>query len=158
MTPEIDYDLIKVVPDADSSAWWEACGRGSLVVRKCSGCGYKFFPAFPCCSRCGSEALEWHPSNGIGTIYTYETVMQSTLAAFAQAAPYTVAIVELDDCRNADGTIVRLPAVLDQSDLEPAINAKVAVQFPPGGKGASAYPTFRVTETGPDCWRFDETA
>lgn len=158
MIEKIDYDLIKVAPDVDSSEWWAACERGELIVRQCSDCGYKFFPAFPCCSRCGSEALQWHASRGVGTIYTYETIMQSTLAAFSGATPYTVGIIELEDCRNADGSAVRIPAVLDDRDHEPAINAKVAVQFFRGGNTAAAYPTFRITEAGPDCWRFEKTA
>jgi uncharacterized protein len=151
--PAIDYGLINVVPDPDTEEWWAATAAGRLLVRQCGACGFRFFPPSPVCIRCQSTSLDWFESSGRGVIYSYETVVQPTLAAFTAAVPYSTALVELPDCSNDDGTPVRLFGTLLGAEDDIGIGALVEVVFEPMGPNGLVIPRFRVVETPPGTWR-----
>ena len=74
---------------------WDGCKRGELMVQRCEDCGrHVFIPQYACTS-CLSEHLEWVPSSGRGTVYSYTTVHRPQQPAFE--TPYVCAIVELDE-------------------------------------------------------------
>jgi uncharacterized protein len=152
----IDYGLISVVPDPDTEQWWAATAAGRLLVRQCDACGFRFFPPSPTCIRCRSTSLGWFESGGRGVVYSYETVVQPTLAAFAAAVPYSTALVELEDCANDDGTPVRIfGTVLGERGAEDeiGIGAIVEVVFELMGPSGLMIPRFRVVETPAGTWR-----
>jgi hypothetical protein len=49
------------------------------------------------CARCGSWNWQWQPSSGQGRIYTWTVTHQPLHPAFADAIPYAVVVVELDE-------------------------------------------------------------
>ena len=65
-----------------------------LVVSRCRECGGVSFPARPVCLRCGLEETERVPAAGRGRIQASAVVYN---APYGFAAPYVVALVELEE-------------------------------------------------------------
>jgi len=118
-------------PDADTLPWWNEIKNGRLVVCHCDGCNHLFFPPYPCCPECGCTELGWEQSKGIGTIYSFTVVVSPVLAAFAPAAPYIVAIIELDEFVNQGGPVIRMLGLINEKEGEVRIGKRVKSQFMP---------------------------
>ena len=82
-------------PTALSRPHWDGCKAGALRVQRCRDCGHFVFIPQPICTRCQAAALEWVESTGRGVVYSYTAVHRPPRPAFA--APYVVAIVELEE-------------------------------------------------------------
>jgi len=65
------------------------------VVQRCTACGIHVFIPMPCCTQCGSSALEWTPTSGKGNIYSYTVVWRPQQPAFE--TPYIVVIVAMQE-------------------------------------------------------------
>jgi uncharacterized OB-fold protein len=110
--------------DKDSIGYWEAARNHVLAVQRCTECGVASFPPWACCRNCNSTDLEWTPTSGKGTIFTWTTVYRSTRPEFADDVPFTLAVVELDDYP------VLIPArLLGVAPLEARIDTPVEAQF-----------------------------
>ncbi len=70
--------------------------RYGLVGEVCPHCAVKIFPPRDVCPNCGGEAKEPYTFSGKGTIYSY-TVMQDGPQGFENFAPYTVALIQLEE-------------------------------------------------------------
>ncbi|MDH5506915.1 MAG: Zn-ribbon domain-containing OB-fold protein [Anaerolineae bacterium] len=70
--------------------------RYSLVGEVCDHCDVKLFPPRDICPECGEEAKTLYSFSGNGQVYSYTTVYDAP-AGFEDAAPYTVAMVKLDE-------------------------------------------------------------
>jgi len=70
--------------------------RYSLLGEVCPHCDSKIFPPRDICPECGGEAKTDFAFSGKGKVYSY-TVMRDAPAGYEQNAPYTVAIVALDE-------------------------------------------------------------
>lgn len=70
--------------------------RYGLVGEVCEHCDAKVFPPRDICPACGEEAKTLYTFSGKGEIYSYTTVMEAP-AGFEEAAPYTVAMVQLEE-------------------------------------------------------------
>lgn len=70
--------------------------RYSLVGEACPHCDYKIFPPRDVCPRCGDEANERYAFSGKGEVFSYTTIYEAP-TGFDTNAPYTVAIVKLDE-------------------------------------------------------------
>ncbi len=70
--------------------------RYGLVGEICPHCSYKIFPPRDVCPNCGDEAKEPYVFSGKGTVFSF-TVLQEGPAGFDSAAPYTVALVQLEE-------------------------------------------------------------
>jgi hypothetical protein len=82
-------------PTQLSRPHWDGCKAGVLRVQRCRDCGCFVFIPQPICTRCQAAALEWVESTGRGVVYSYTVVHRPPRPAFA--APYVVAIVELEE-------------------------------------------------------------
>jgi hypothetical protein len=87
--------------DPDTEAFWLACREHRLVVQRCAVCGAHRFAPSPVCHRCQSFETELEVSAGRGELYTWTVVHQVMHPAVADAVPYNVAVVRLDDCSGA---------------------------------------------------------
>ena len=84
-------------PTGQSAAFWAATADGRLLLQQCEHCGASIFYPRVNCTECGSTDLIDVDAAGRGTVYTYTVARRPTHAAFADAGPYVIAIVELDE-------------------------------------------------------------
>lgn len=87
------------VPAADpiTARFWSSVQRGALELQQCDACQrYVFYPR-GLCPHCFSDRLTWRQAAGTGTLYAFTIVYRHPHPAFAAAAPYVVALVELTE-------------------------------------------------------------
>jgi uncharacterized OB-fold protein len=70
--------------------------RYALVGEVCPNCDTKIFPPRDICPDCGQEAKTLYQFSGRGKVFSYTTVHDAP-AGHEENAPYTVAIVALDE-------------------------------------------------------------
>jgi len=76
--------------------WRLKAQRYALVGEVCPHCDVKIFPPRDLCPDCGQEAREPFAFSGKGEIYSYARVKDAP-AGFESNAPYTVALVRLEE-------------------------------------------------------------
>ena len=87
--------------------------RYKLVGETCDNCGVKLFPPRDVCLECEAPAQELYTFTGTGEVYSFTTIYDAP-AGFEHNAPYTVALVKLDE-----GPIVTAQLTdIDESELE----------------------------------------
>ena len=70
--------------------------RYSLVGEVCPHCEVKIFPPRDVCPECGGEAKTAYAFSGKGEVYSF-TKMGNAPAGFEEQAPYTVALIKLQE-------------------------------------------------------------
>lgn len=70
--------------------------RYALVGEVCPHCEAKIFPPRDVCPECSKEAKEPFAFSGKGEVYSYTTVYDAP-AGYEEQAPYTVALVKLNE-------------------------------------------------------------
>ena len=70
--------------------------RYQLVGEVCPHCEAKLFPPRDICPDCGGEAKQLFAFSGRGEVYSHTTVYDAP-AGFEENAPYTVALVKLEE-------------------------------------------------------------
>lgn len=89
--------------------FWQAAKAGRLDLQYCTDCaGFQFYPR-PCCVRCGSTALQWRTSAGLGRIYTYTINHRAANPYMADKLPYAVVVVQLDEGPRMMGNLINTP-------------------------------------------------
>jgi uncharacterized OB-fold protein len=83
-------------PSPQNAPFWEGLKQHEFRVQRCSDCSsYRWIPK-PGCPGCLSEAYEWVPVSGRGTVWTFSVVNRAG-PAFEEDAPYVTAAIELDE-------------------------------------------------------------
>lgn len=152
MPGPIDYSKLEIVPDVDTRDWWQGTKEHKYLVRQCRKCAHKWFPPSPMCSACNSDDVGWFETSGKGTIHSYTVIQKAVHPAFAQAAPYVVALIELEGCAYPDGGAVRTVGVLIDPEEDAAIGLPVQVQFEPTGE--LVIPRWKISGSAPGAWKF----
>ena len=115
--------------DSEYKGYFEAAREHRLVVRRCLECGHLRGEPGPGCPWCASQSWEWHQVSGMGTIYSYQIVVHSTLPGFRDWAPFPIVLVELDEQRGqptpTDG--LRIISNLLDANMEPEKEGNVAI-------------------------------
>lgn len=70
--------------------------RYSMVGEVCPHCEAKIFPPRDVCPECGKEAKNLYNFSGRGEVYSFTTVYDPP-AGYEENAPYTVALVKLEE-------------------------------------------------------------
>ena len=70
--------------------------RYGLVGEVCPHCEAKLFPPRDVCPECGKEAKTEFNFSGRGQVYSYTTIYEPP-AGYEEQAPYTVAIIKLEE-------------------------------------------------------------
>jgi uncharacterized OB-fold protein len=70
--------------------------RYKLVGEVCPHCQAKLFPPRDVCPQCGGEAKTQYTFSGKGEVYSFTTVYDPP-AGYEENAPYTVALIKLDE-------------------------------------------------------------
>ncbi len=92
--------------------------RYALVGEVCEHCDAKLFPPRDICPECGEEAKTLFQFSGKGQVYSYTTVYEAP-EGYAEQAPYTVAMVKLEE-----GPLVTAQ-LTDLGEQKPAIGMPV---------------------------------
>jgi uncharacterized protein len=85
------------VPDEKSAPFFDAARDGKLALQHCTACDRWSWPVRERCPHCFAARLEWRAASGRGTLYTYTLMHQVFHPGFADAVPYNVAQVDLDE-------------------------------------------------------------
>lgn len=70
--------------------------RYAMVGEVCPHCENKIFPPRDVCPDCGQDARDLYEFSGRGEVYSYTTVYDAP-AGHGENAPYTVALVKLEE-------------------------------------------------------------
>lgn len=125
-------------PNADSLPYWNAARERRLLIRQCKACDAKHFMPRQLCPHCWSDQLEWVESKGTGSVHSFSTVHRAPTPAFAAAAPYVIALIDLDEG-------VRMFAnVVGDNAFDALIGDRVRVTFEDRGDGAMLPQFMRV--------------
>jgi uncharacterized OB-fold protein len=91
--------LVRPVPQptATTAFHWEATREGRLLVQRCATCGRWAYPPTVGCAGCGGGELVPTAVSGRGVIYSFTVVRQAFDQRFAEALPYVVALVDLEE-------------------------------------------------------------
>jgi len=79
----------------DARPYWDAAAEGRLVLPRCTSCSTVIWYPRGFCPSCGSLEVDWVELPGTGEVYSF-AVARRGQGAYAEAAPYVVAYVELD--------------------------------------------------------------
>lgn len=92
-------EIIHPKPNAnwETRGYWEGAGRGELVLQRCGACGTIQHKPRGVCATCLSSDIEYLVAAGTGTVYTYTVTNQNQAKGFAEACPYVMAYVDLDE-------------------------------------------------------------
>lgn len=92
--------------------FWTALSAGRLVTTACRACGRISFPPKPVCRSCWSKDVEWRELSPRGTLYSF-TVNHVAPRTFRHEAPYSVALVDLEDGIRLMCGVAGFPTVAD---------------------------------------------
>lgn len=116
----------------ETEPFWEGCAEERLVLPRCVQCGYLIWYPRRFCPACASTDVTWEEVSGRGTVYSF-TVMRRGAGPYADAAPYVIAYVELEE-----GPRVLTNVVGVQPD-QVEVGQAVQVVFDPAGDGEALY-------------------
>jgi uncharacterized OB-fold protein len=121
--------------DAATAEFFDATGRGELLIRECRACSRFDVPQATACAHCGSADLTWAVARGTGTVASW-TVVYGRALGDGPAPRTVIAIVELDEGPWLQVHLADVPPEAVTAGL------KVVVGFerPEGGE---AVPVFR---------------
>lgn len=93
-------------PTDNSAAFWAATAEGRFQLQRCERCDEMIFYPRVNCPACGATDLATTDASGRGTVFTYTIARRPTHPAFAEAGPYVIAIVELEEGPHVTTNIV----------------------------------------------------
>ena len=112
--------------------FWEAAAQGRFLMPQCQACGKYHWHPRAICPFCESDRIEFKPSEGKGTIFSYSVARTSTpshVVAFVQVEEGPCILTNIVDC---DINAVR-------------VGQKVKVRFMKADEGRDM-PAFAPTE------------
>jgi uncharacterized OB-fold protein len=80
-----------------SQPFWDATRARQFVLQWCVTCDRPVFYPRAVCPGCLGDRLEWRPSRGDGLVYAVTVEHRPQDRRLASRAPYTVALVDLDE-------------------------------------------------------------
>ena len=83
-------------PTPETEAYWKAAGEGRLLVGYCVDCEAHFYYPRRHCPLCFGSDVEYVEAEGTGTVYA-RTIVRQADGEYAEATPYVLAYVELDE-------------------------------------------------------------
>ena len=86
-----------MTPRSLSAPFLEGLQRGEIRYQICIGCSTAQTLARYACRACGGGQLEWRTAHGSGHVYSTTSVARAPSDEFRALAPYTLAIVELEE-------------------------------------------------------------
>lgn len=84
-------------PDTVSATFFDGARDGKLMLQYCASCGGWSFPVRERCPHCFAKGLGWRAASGRGTLYTFAIMHQVMNPGFADAVPYNVSQIDLEE-------------------------------------------------------------
>jgi len=79
----------------DYKEFWDGCKKCTLLIQRCSDCGwYRHYPR-PVCPKCQSSDAKWHPVSGKGEIWSKTVITSPIHPAVEGKVPYNIVEIEL---------------------------------------------------------------
>lgn len=91
------------------NTYWKASNEKLLLVQKCSKCGICQWYPRAICIHCGSLAIEWQRSSGIGILHSY--TKPRDLEQNPEKSRFVIGLVELQDEHVRIYSLVRIDRV-----------------------------------------------
>lgn len=118
---DVGIDRPLPTPSWLTEPFWDAAGRGTLVVQRCVSCHRLVFRPEYACPRCLDTTLEWVEASGKGAIHSYSIVRHRPSALFPPT--YVVVCVEWEEGWHMMSNLVGC------DDVDVCIGLQVQVQF-----------------------------
>lgn len=109
-------------PSGTTAGFWAASAQGEFVLQHCLDCTNVQHPPRATCTRCGSVGLEFRPSSGHGTVYSFTVVERGLIPELRAVVPYVLGLIDLDDGP-------RVMSLLRVAPEDVAIDMRVRVDF-----------------------------
>ncbi len=84
-------------PNPVTAPFWEALAAGRLLLQRCRACGHVQHHPRSLCTSCWAADPAWVPTPGRGTVWTWTVVHRAGHPGWADATPYAVVVVELEE-------------------------------------------------------------
>jgi uncharacterized OB-fold protein len=85
-----DRELPAPIVNPETRPYWDAAGRGKLLLKKCGHCGRLHHYPRALCPYCFADAEEWQEAAGTGTVYSFSIMRRAEV-------PYAVAYIRLSE-------------------------------------------------------------
>ena len=107
-------------PTPDTKPFWDGCKEHRLVLPRCQDCNqFHYYPRAHC-PHCWSRNLTWEQVSGRGKLYSY-VINYRPAPGFQDDAPYSIAVVELDEGPRMMTNIVGVPQTPEDLVLDMAL-------------------------------------
>lgn len=128
-------------PTPETRHFWDGTRVGELRLQRCRACAGAYFPPRPFCPACSSRDVEVFAASGRATLHSYVIHHRD---APGYVAPYSIAVVELDEGPRMMTNVVECPQTPEALELDMALEATYLpvtddislVQFRPAGGAA----------------------
>ena len=92
------HDYTRMAPKAtpETKPYWDGLKEGKLMIQRNKQTGKAYFPPRPFDPEDPFAEVEWFQASGKGTLHAFAIVHRGPTAAFRDAVPYVVAMIELE--------------------------------------------------------------
>jgi uncharacterized protein len=102
-------------PTPETAHFWDGTKAGELRLQRCDACSHVYFPPRPFCPACASRAVSIFAATGRAKLHSY---VISHRAAPGFTAPYSIAVVELEEGPRMMTNIVNCPQTPEALQLD----------------------------------------
>ena len=98
-SPDWAQQVVTARFDNDVFPFWEGLKRHEFLLHRCKRSGTYYWPMAmsPLYDDGGLDDMEWVPTSGRGTIFSFGIVRRATSPAFMAEVPYATVLVELEE-------------------------------------------------------------
>jgi uncharacterized OB-fold protein len=105
----------KPKPTPETQHFWDGTQAGELRLQRCDACANVYFPPRPFCPSCASRKVSVFKASGKGKLYSY-IIHHRPTPGFT--APYSIAVVELDEGPRLMTNIIDCPQTPEALELD----------------------------------------
>lgn len=102
--------LPKPAPTDLSAPFWRSGLDGVLRLQRCEQCGHIRYPLSTICPECLEANHTWTALSGRGSVQTFVTFERAYDPSWADAVPYVVALIELEEGPVMLSNVIGTPA------------------------------------------------
>lgn len=101
--------------------FWEGARAGRLMLQRCQACRHAYFPPQPFCPQCSSRKVEAFQASGRASLYSYTISLRDMPG---MKAPYSIAVVQLEEGPRMMTNIVDCPQTPEALELDMPLEVK----------------------------------